>query len=111
MSKKISTHTASVSSPRRSSNNSPRVYRARGLATRLALRRRFLTMRNKASMPMSQWIVEVRNLAQRLRGIGVSVDDEDVVLVNVNDVFLRSFDQFDVPRLLSFTQGSATYGS
>lgn len=57
-----------------------RVHRARGLATRLTLRRRFLTMKKKIDQPMSQWIAEVRTLAHRLRGIGVTVDDEDIIL-------------------------------
>ena len=70
-----------------------RVHRARGFATRLALRRRFLTLKKRSDQPMSQWISEVRSLAFRLRGIGVSVEDEDVILVLTMGLPV-SFDHF-----------------
>lgn len=56
------------------------MHRAHGLATRLAHRRRFLTIKKKSDQSMSAWIAEVRTLAQRLRGLEVSVDDEDIIL-------------------------------
>lgn len=58
-----------------------RVHRARGLATRLALRRTFLSMRKKSYQPMYQWIANVRGITFRLRSIGVTIDDEDLILV------------------------------
>ena len=72
-----------------------RVHRARGLATCLALRRRFLTMKKRADQPMSQWVAEVRNLAQRLHGIGVTVDDEDIILTLTMGL-LAAYDTFVV---------------
>ncbi|KAI0693234.1 hypothetical protein BC835DRAFT_1276352 [Cytidiella melzeri] len=62
-------------------NSLQRVHRARRLATRLALRRTFLTMKKKNDKPMAQWIADVRGVAFRLRGIGVTVDDEELILV------------------------------
>lgn len=58
-----------------------RVHRARGLATRLALCRKFSVMKKKKGRPMSQWIADVRNVAFRLRAIEVKIDDEDLVLI------------------------------
>lgn len=58
-----------------------RVHRARGLATRLALRRKFLTAKKKNDLPMARWIADVRGLAFRLTNGGVTVDDEDIILV------------------------------
>lgn len=72
-----------------------RVHRAHGLATRLAYRRRFLTMKKKADQSMSAWVAEVRTLAQRLRGLGVSVDDEDIILALTMGL-PRTYDMFVV---------------
>jgi hypothetical protein len=55
------------------------VHRARGLATRLALRRKFLTS-VKGADAMSAWIGRVKAMAFRLTEIGVAVTDEDQIL-------------------------------
>ena len=52
-----------------------RVHRARGFATRLSLRRHFLTLKKRSDQPMSQWISEVRSVAYRLRKIDVTVKE------------------------------------
>ena len=62
-------------------NNLETMHRSRGLASRLALRRRFLTMRKRGDQPMANWIAEVCGTAFQLREIGVTVDDEDLILV------------------------------
>ncbi len=72
-----------------------RVHRARGLATRLALRRTFLTMKMKPDQPMSQWIADVRSLSFRLRAIGVTVEEEDMILVMTMGL-PRTYDTFTV---------------
>jgi hypothetical protein len=56
------------------------VHRARGFATRLALRRWFLYMRKRDDEPMSSWISSVKNAAFHLETAGVSLIDEDVIL-------------------------------
>lgn len=70
-----------------------RVHRAHGLATRLALRRRFLTMKKTSEQSMSDWIAVVRTLALRLRRLGVSVDDEDIILALTMGL-PRAYDMF-----------------
>jgi hypothetical protein len=55
------------------------VHRARGLATRLALRRKFLTSVKGADV-MSAWIGRVKAMAFRLTEIGVAITDEDQIL-------------------------------
>ncbi|KDQ55340.1 hypothetical protein JAAARDRAFT_110450, partial [Jaapia argillacea MUCL 33604] len=57
------------------------VHRARGFATRLALRRRFLTAAKKDSQSMVSWIADVRRNAFKLEDIGVKVEDKDLILV------------------------------
>jgi hypothetical protein len=56
------------------------VHQARGMSTRLALRRRFLRLQ-KPDGPMQNFIAEARRLALQLQEIGVTVDDEDIILV------------------------------
>jgi len=56
------------------------VHQARGMATRLALRRRFLRLQ-KPEGPMQNFIAEARRIALLLQEIGVAVDDEDIILV------------------------------
>jgi hypothetical protein len=50
------------------------------MATRLALRRRFLRLQ-KPEGPMQNFISEARRLALQLEEIGITVDDEDIILV------------------------------
>lgn len=56
------------------------LHQARGMATRLSLRRRFLRLQ-KSDGPMQSFIAEVRRLALQLQEIGVTVEDEDIILV------------------------------
>jgi len=57
-----------------------KVHRARGLATRLALRRKFLTASKAAEETMQAWIGRVKAVAFELEDIGVEVTEEDVIL-------------------------------
>jgi len=56
------------------------VHQARGMATRLTLRRRFWRLQ-KPEGPMQNFIAETRRLARQLADIGVTVYDEDMILV------------------------------
>ncbi|KAH8102360.1 gag-polypeptide of LTR copia-type-domain-containing protein [Phellopilus nigrolimitatus] len=56
-----------------------KVHRARGLATRLALRRKLLSS-SKGSESMQAWIGKVKGVVWDLEEIGVKVDNEDVIL-------------------------------
>ena len=56
------------------------VHRARGLATRLALRRRFLTSVKGAEESMSAWVGRVKSMSFRLEDVGVDVSNEDTIL-------------------------------
>jgi hypothetical protein len=56
------------------------VHQARGMATRLTLRRRFWRLQ-KPEGPMQNFIAETRRLANQLADIGVTVYDEDIILV------------------------------
>jgi gag-polypeptide of LTR copia-type/Zinc knuckle len=56
------------------------VHQSRGMASRLALRRRFLRL-VKSEGSMQNFIGEARRLALQLQEIGVTVEDEDIVLV------------------------------
>ena len=60
--------------------NLEQVHRARGFATRLALRREFLYMQKREDQVMNAWISDVKNAAFRLESSGVAVIDEDVIL-------------------------------
>jgi hypothetical protein len=68
------------------------VHQARGMATRLTLRRQFLRLQ-KPEGPMQNFIAEARRLAQLLQEIGVTVDDEDIILVLTGGLPL-SYDNF-----------------
>lgn len=57
------------------------VHRARGLATKMALRRRFITARMRSDQKMSSWIGDVRTIAFQLEQAGVTLTDEDIILV------------------------------
>lgn len=56
------------------------VHQARGMATRLTLRRRFWRLQ-KPDGPMQNFVAETRRLANQLADIGVTVYDEDIILV------------------------------
>jgi gag-polypeptide of LTR copia-type/Domain of unknown function (DUF4219)/Zinc knuckle len=56
------------------------VHRARGFATGLALRRRFLTAKKKPEQSMQSWIGEVRSQAFTMEEAGISVSDHDRIL-------------------------------
>lgn len=62
-------------------HNLAAVHRAHGLASRIALRRRFVFMIKPSTTSMQAWISDVRALAQELVAIGSTVNDEDIILV------------------------------
>ena len=57
-----------------------KVHKARGLATRLALRRKFLMGTKSGGESMQAWIGRVKAMAFELVDIGVEVSDEDIIL-------------------------------
>lgn len=61
-------------------DNLAKMHQSRGMATRLALRRKFLKLQ-KPEGPMQIFVAEARRLAFELAQIGVTVDDEDMILV------------------------------
>ena len=58
-----------------------KVHRARGFATKMALRRHFMSMHMEDQQKMASWIGDVRGVAFRLKQAGITVDDEDIILV------------------------------
>jgi hypothetical protein len=80
------------------------VHQARGMATRLTLRRRFWRL-EKPEGPMQNFIAETRRLANQLADIGVTVYDEDIILVLTGGLpasyehFVVSLDSTPVPQL------------
>lgn len=60
------------------------IHVARGLATRLALRRKFLRLVKEGDETMSAWIGRVKRMAFQLVAIGVDVSDEDRILALTN---------------------------
>jgi hypothetical protein len=82
------------------------IHEARGLASRLALRRKFLWLSKAEDQPMQNWIATVRHTAFRLTQIGVEVSEEDFILVltqglpTAYETFVVSLDATD-PSLLT----------
>lgn len=60
------------------------IHVARGLATRLALRRKFLRLVKDEAETMSAWVGRVKRMAFQLVAIGVEVSDEDRILALTN---------------------------
>jgi hypothetical protein len=58
-----------------------RVHCSCGFATKMALRRKFMSMHKPNDQKMSAWIGDVRSVAFRLSQVGVTVNDEDIILV------------------------------
>ena len=56
-------------------------HHSRGFSTRLSLRRDFFTMEKREDQTMTSWIAEVRRLAFKLKDIGATVTDEDIIIV------------------------------
>jgi hypothetical protein len=56
------------------------MHQARGMATRLTVRRTFWKL-EKGNLSIQAFISEARRLANQLKDIGVTVDDEDIILV------------------------------
>ncbi|KAG2338215.1 hypothetical protein BDR05DRAFT_843804, partial [Suillus weaverae] len=69
------------------------VHRARGLGTRMALRRKLLTATKGTAEAMSAWISCVKGMALDLEDIGVTVDDEDRILALTTGLD-KSYDSF-----------------
>jgi gag-polypeptide of LTR copia-type/Domain of unknown function (DUF4219)/Zinc knuckle len=57
------------------------IHQARGMATRLSLRRRFWRLQLRENDSMQFFISSARRLATQLTEIGFNVDDEDLILV------------------------------
>jgi hypothetical protein len=82
-----------------------RVHRSRGFATKMALRRKFMSMRKPDDQKMSTWIGDVRSLVFRLSQVGVTVNDENVILVLTMglpasfDTFVVALDSTDAAAL------------
>jgi gag-polypeptide of LTR copia-type len=74
------------------------VHRAHGLATRLALRRQFLTSVKGAEEIMSAWVGRMKLMSHRLEDIGVDISDKDTILAlmmglnKLYDSFIISLD-------------------
>jgi hypothetical protein len=56
------------------------VHMARGLATRLALRRRFHSMSKDDLQSMQSYIAIVQDVARRLEDLGAKISDEEIIL-------------------------------
>lgn len=56
------------------------VHRARGFATSLALRRKFLTAKKNDTQTMQAWIGNVQSLAYTIEEAGIPVTDQDKIL-------------------------------
>jgi hypothetical protein len=57
------------------------LHQSRGFASRLSLRRRFITMKKDDTQSIQAWVADIHRVTFQLSEIGVSVPDEDVVLV------------------------------
>jgi len=77
-----------------------RAHRARGLGTRMTLRRKLLTAK-KGAENMSAWINRVKGMALDLEDIGIKVAEEDKILAltagldETYDAFVMSLDSTD----------------
>jgi hypothetical protein len=58
-----------------------RVHRSCGFTTKMALCRKFMSMQMDDNQKMASWIGEVRGVAFCLKQAGITVDNEDVILV------------------------------
>ena len=70
-----------------------RVHVARGLGTRMSLRRRFWNMEKKEDESMANWVSRVKALVWKLEAIGVEVTEEDTILALTNGLD-DSFESF-----------------
>ncbi|KAF7365722.1 Retrovirus-related Pol polyprotein from transposon TNT 1-94 [Mycena venus] len=81
------------------------VHRSRGFATKMALRRKFMSMRMDDNQKMACWIGDVRSIAFRLKQAGIAVDDEDIILVltmglpDTYDTFVVALDSTNAAAL------------
>jgi hypothetical protein len=62
-------------------NNLRTLHQSRGFASRLSLRRRFITMKKGDTQSIQSWVADVRRVAFQLSEIDVTVPDEDIILV------------------------------
>ena len=56
------------------------VHKARGLATQLAMKRRFLTAKKKKDQMVQAWIGQIRSMAFRMEETGLTVSNQDIIL-------------------------------
>lgn len=100
-------------------------HKAQGLATRLSLRRTFLSAKKRESEPMSGWISRVKSIRWDLEQIGVRIDNEDLILAltmgldSSYESFVISLDgtppevmtlDFIIARLINEEARRSTYG-
>lgn len=64
------------------------VYETGSRGSRIALKRLFYTYTHDPSMPISKYVSEIVDLAARLKGIGVKLEDEDIA-----DVLIFNLDE------------------
>jgi hypothetical protein len=57
------------------------LHQSRGFASRLSLRRRFITMKKGDVQSIQSWVADVRRIAFQLSEINSTVPDEDIILV------------------------------
>ena len=57
------------------------LHQSRGFASRLSLRRHFITMKKGDTQSIQSWVADVRRVAFQLSEIDVTVPDEDIVLI------------------------------
>jgi hypothetical protein len=57
------------------------LHQSRGFASRLSLRRRFITMKKGDKQSIQSWVADVRRVAFQLSEIDSTVPDEDIILV------------------------------
>lgn len=57
------------------------VHQARGMATRMSMRREFHLMEKVPDENMQAWIARVQDAGYQLRELGANIDDEEIILV------------------------------
>lgn len=57
------------------------VHQARGMATRMSMRREFHDMHKVPEENMQAWIARVQDAGHQLKELGANIDDEEIILV------------------------------
>lgn len=58
-----------------------RLNRRGGFSTRIALRRELAKMKKDPEMPMSKWVISVRDLARQIKDLKGDISDEEIIVV------------------------------